>query len=76
MTNMKKEDLIKQNGKLIADFDYLKSEDLRIRKDCQRCTYQLDYEDGFNENKTLCNKCESIIKFDLQAREALTNKDN
>lgn len=42
---------------------------LGIGKECERCTEQLNYEDGFNEQETLCRKCEAIIKFDLKIDE-------
>ena len=42
---------------------------LGIGKYCQRCEDQLYLDEGSNLAETLCNKCESIIKFDLQDTE-------
>ena len=39
-----------------------------IGKNCQRCSEQLNYDDGFNHDETLCKKCDSIVKYDAQVR--------
>lgn len=38
-----------------------------IGKYCKRCGEQLNYDDGFTSNEKFCNKCESIIKYDLKS---------
>ena len=40
-----------------------------IGKNCKRCGNQLTYDAGFNYQETLCNECESIVKFDLMTDE-------
>jgi len=30
---------------------------------CKRCGEQLNYEDGFNREKMLCNKCDHLVKY-------------
>ncbi len=40
-----------------------------IGKFCKRCGEQLNYDDGFNAIETLCDGCESIVKFDLLSDE-------
>ena len=45
-----------------------------IGKDCRRCGEQLDYEDGFSWNETLCSKCESIVKFDNPNHQILSEE--
>jgi hypothetical protein len=40
-----------------------------IGKHCQRCADQLNYDDGFNSAKTLCEKCDSIVRFDQLSDE-------
>lgn len=40
-----------------------------IGKYCKRCGKQLNYDDGFNYAETLCNSCQSIIKFDMKTDE-------
>lgn len=37
---------------------------LGIGKECQRCGDQLNYEDGFNSDETLCRRCDCIVKYD------------
>ena len=32
-----------------------------VGKDCGICGYQLNYDDGFNLEGTLCNDCEALI---------------
>lgn len=45
-----------------------------IGKDCKRCGNQLNHDDGFNEDETLCNKCEKIIEYDKKNLQVeLTN---
>lgn len=37
---------------------------LGIGKFCDRCQRQLNYEEMFNADETLCYPCESILKYD------------
>ena len=36
---------------------------LGIGKYCERCSNQLNYDDGFNCDETLCKRCDSIVKY-------------
>lgn len=40
-----------------------------IGKDCRRCGDQLNYDNGFNPEETLCKKCDSIVKFKKESEE-------
>ena len=37
-----------------------------IGKNCQICGNQLNYDEGFNAEETICEKCEALIPKILQ----------
>ncbi len=40
-----------------------------IGKYCKRCGFQLNFDNGFNLEETLCRQCENIVRFDLKSEE-------
>lgn len=44
---------------------------LGIGKYCHRCNNQLNYDDGFNFDETLCDECESITNYERKHEESL-----
>ena len=41
-----------------------------IGKECERCAKQLNYDDGFNADETLCKSCDSIVRYDARIRRS------
>lgn len=49
---------------------------LGIGKNCKYCTKQLNYEDGFNHDETVCDPCEAKKKMMKDAiKESLEEDD-
>jgi len=42
---------------------------LGIGINCKRCRDQLNYDDGFNRERELCNRCEGIVDFDKDCED-------